>query len=251
MPDVAIFSDFRWQDAVDIVIVGFVVYRLLLLIRGTRAVPMLTGLLVLALAYQGARAFELYTINWILDAVGNVILILIVVVFQHDIRRMLTQVGSGPPFSRRAPIAHGQMIEELTRSAVQLAGRRIGGLLVLGREVGLNEYIEGGTRLDAAVSRDLIVSIFHPSSPLHDGAVVIHKGRIVAAGCLLPLTTNPNVSKTLGTRHRAAIGLTEETDAVVIVVSEEEGKISLVREGRITRDVDAGVLRGTLQQLLT
>jgi diadenylate cyclase len=247
---VAIFSDFRWQDVLDILIVAFVVYRLVLLIRGTRAVPMLTGLIVLAGVYQGARLLELYTVNWILDALGNVILIVIVVVFQHDIRRVLTQVGSGPFFGK-TPVARGQMVEELTRAAVQLAGRRIGALIVLTREVGLNDYIERGTRLDADVVRDLVVSIFLPTSPLHDGAVLIQHDRIVAAGCFLPLTTNPNVSKTLGTRHRAAIGLTEETDAVVIVVSEEEGKISLVREGRITRDIEAGVLRSTLQQLVT
>jgi len=120
---------------------------------------------------------------------------------------------------------------------------------VLEREVGLAEYLEAGNLLDAKVSKELILSVFLPSSPLHDGALIIQQGRITAAGCFLPLTTNPNVSKTLGTRHRAAIGLTEESDAVVIVVSEEEGKISLVRDGRITRDVEAGVLRATLQQL--
>jgi diadenylate cyclase len=173
-----------------------------------------------------------------------------VVVFQQDIRRMLTQVGTGPFYGRMQRLAQGQAIEEITRASVLLAGRRVGGLIVMARDVGLNEYIEGGTRLDAQITKELILSVFLPTSPLHDGAVVLHQGRMVAAGCLLPLTTNPNVSKTLGTRHRAAIGLTEETDAVVIVVSEEEGKISLVREGRITRDVDAGVLRSTLQQLV-
>ena len=246
----ALFNDFRWQDIVDILIVAFVIYRLLLLIQGTRAVSMLIGLVVLAGAYQGAQYLELYTVNWVLDSIGNVILILVVVVFQHDIRRMLTQVGTGPFYGRMQRLAQGQAIEEITRAAVMLAGRRVGALIVLAREVGMNEYIEGGTRLDAQITKELILSIFLPTSPLHDGALVVHQGRIVAAGCLLPLTTNPNVSKTLGTRHRAAIGLTEETDAVVVVVSEEEGKISLVREGRITRDIDAGVLRSTLQQLV-
>jgi uncharacterized protein (TIGR00159 family) len=246
----ALFGDFRWQDVLDILIVGFVVYRLTLLIQGTRAVSMLIGLIVLAAAYQGAQFFELYTVNWVLDSIGNVILILIVVVFQHDIRRMLTQVGTGPFLGRMQRLAQGQVIEEIVRATVLLAGRRVGALVVLARDVGLNEYIEGGTPLDAQVTKELILSIFLPTAPLHDGALILHQGRIVAAGCLLPLTTNPNVSKTLGTRHRAAIGLTEETDAVVIVVSEEEGKISLVREGRITRDLDAGVLRNTLQQLV-
>ena len=247
----SLFKDFRWQDVVDMLIIAFVVYQLVLLIRGTRAVQMITGLLVLAAVYQGAQYFELYTVNWVIDSIGNVLLIVVVVVFQHDIRRMLTQVGTGPLFSGMQRLAQGQAIEELTRAAVLLAARRIGALLVLHREVGLNEYIEGGTRLDAEVTKELIVSIFLPASPLHDGALVVQHGRVVAAGCLLPLTTNPNVSKTLGTRHRAAIGLTEETDAVVVVVSEEEGTISLVREGRITRDLDAGILRSTLQQLFT
>jgi diadenylate cyclase len=245
----SVFRDFRWQDVVDMTIIAFVVYQLGLLIRGTRAVQMIMGLVVLAAVYQGAQYFELYTVNWVLDSIGNVLLIIVVVVFQHDIRRMLTQVGTGPLFHGLPRVAHGQVIEELTRAAVTLAGRRIGALIVVAREVGLNEYMDGGTRLDAQVTKELIQSIFVPSSPLHDGALVIQHGRIVAAGCFLPLTTNPNVSKTLGTRHRAAIGLTEETDAVVIVVSEEEGKISLVREGRITRDLDAGILRSTLQQL--
>lgn len=245
----SVFRDFRWQDVVDMLIIAFVVYQLGLLIRGTRAVQMIMGLVVLAAVYQGAQYFELYTVNWILDSIGNVLLIIVVVVFQHDIRRMLTQVGTGPLFSGLPRVAHGQVIEELTRAAVTLASRRIGALIVMAREVGLNEYMDGGTRVDAQVTKELIQSIFIPSSPLHDGALVIQHGRIVAAGCFLPLTTNPNVSKTLGTRHRAAIGLTEETDAVVIVVSEEEGKISLVREGRITRDLDAGILRSTLQQL--
>ncbi len=246
-----VFHDFRWQDVVDMLIIAFVVYQLGLMIRGTRAVPMIIGLVILAAVYQGAQYFELYTVNWILDSIGNVLLIIVVVVFQADIRRMLTQFGTGPLFSGLPRVAHGQVIEELTRAAVTLASRRIGALIVLAREVGLNEYMEGGTRLDAQVTKELIQSIFIPSSPLHDGALVIQHGRIVTAGCFLPLTTNPHVSKTLGTRHRAAIGLTEETDAVVIVVSEEEGKISLVREGRITRDLDAGVLRSTLQQLFT
>jgi uncharacterized protein (TIGR00159 family) len=245
----SVFSDFRWQDVVDMLIIGFVVYQLVLLIRGTRAVQMIIGLLVLAAVYQGAQFFELYAVNWVLDSIGNVILIVVVVVFQADIRRMLTQVGTGPLSSRMQRLAHGQAIEEITRAAVLLAGRRVGALIVLAREVGLNEYVEGGTRLDAQMTKELVLSIFLPSSPLHDGALVVQHGRIVAAGCFLPLTANPNVSKTLGTRHRAAIGLTEETDAVVIVVSEEEGTISLVCEGHITRNLDAGVLRSTLQPL--
>lgn len=244
-----LLANFRLQDAVDIAIIAFVVYRIIDLIRGTRAARMLVGLLVVFLTYLSSQFFDLYTLNWVLDNFLSSVLLVIVVIFQHDIRRALTQVGSGPFFGGSYRMA-GQDLEEIVRSAVTLASRKIGALIVLEREVGLNEYVEGGTALDARISKELLSSIFLTSSPIHDGAVVVRNGRITAAGCFLPLTANPNVSKTLGTRHRAAIGLTEETDAVVLVVSEEEGSISLVSEGRITRNVDAGTLRTTLQKLL-
>ena len=177
-------------------------------------------------------------------------LVLLFIVFQDDIRRMLTQVGTGPLYTRRDRVAQNQAVEEMVKAVTHLASRRVGAPIVLQHEVGLNEYIDVGTRLDARVSRELVTSIFLPDSPIHDGALIIQNGRITAAGCFLPLTANPNVSKTLGTRHRAAIGLTEETDAVVIAVSEEDGTISLAREGKITRDIDGATLRTTLQRLL-
>jgi diadenylate cyclase len=244
-----LLSTLRLQDAIDILLIAFVIYRIIDLIRGTRAVQMLIGLAVVFLAFLSSQYFQLYTLNWILDNFLSSILLVIVVIFQDDIRRALTQVGTRPFFGSE-PAIQQQDLEEIIRAAVSLASKRIGALIVLQREVGLNEYVEVGTQLDARVSRELIASIFLPSSPIHDGALIIHKGRIIAAGCFLPLTTNPHVSKTLGTRHRAAIGLTEETDAVVIVISEEEGAISMVREGRITRDVDAGTLRSTIQKLM-
>jgi uncharacterized protein (TIGR00159 family) len=242
-------SNLRIQDAVDILIIAYVIYRIIDLIRGTRAVQMLIGLGVVFLIYLSSQSFQLYTLNWILDNFLSSILLVIVVIFQDDIRRALTQVGTRT-FIGRKPQLQQQDLEEVVRAAVALASKRIGGLIVVQREVGLNQYMEVGTHLDAQVSRELIVSIFLPASPIHDGALIIHQGRIIAAGCFLTLTTNPFVSKTLGTRHRAAIGLTEETDAIVVVVSEEEGTISLVREGRITRGMDAGTLRNTLQKLL-
>lgn len=245
-----LFANIRFRDLIDIAIIAFVIYRIIDLIRGTRAVQMVIGLVVVFLAYLASQAFQLFTLNWILDNFLSSFLLVIVVIFQNDIRRALAEVGSGPFFGRER-LLQTQDLEEITKAAVTLASKHIGALLVIQRDVGLNEYIEIGTRLDARVSRELINSIFVPTSPIHDGALVMQKGRITAAGCFLPLTTNPHVSKTLGTRHRAAIGLTEETDAIAIVVSEEEGKISLVREGRITRDVDAGTLRNTLQQLVT
>ncbi len=244
-----ILLTFRWQDGVDIFLLAIGIYSLIQLVRGTRAVAMLIGLgMVFGLAFLSG-VFEIYTVNIILNYLLQSSAVLFIIVFQNDVRRLLTQVGTAPLFSGDR-IAQGQSLEELVRAAAHLAGRRVGALIVLQNEVGLNEYIDVGTRLDARVSRELITSIFLPESPIHDGALIIQNGRITAAGCFLPLTTNPNVSKTLGTRHRAAIGLTEETDAMVVVVSEEDGTISLVREGTITRDVDAATLRTTLQRLL-
>ena len=244
----AIFEHMRLADAVDILIIAMLIYWLINLIRGTRAVSMLIGLLVVVGMYSASQYFELYTLSYILDNFLSSAFLLIVVIFQNDIRRALTEVGRGT-FIAGDRKQRSQWIDEITRAAVMLAGRKIGALMVLEREVGLNEYLDAGTLIDARVSRELLASIFLPQSPIHDGAVIVRQGRIAAAGCFLPLTANPAVSKSLGSRHRAAIGLSEETDAAVVVVSEEEGTISLVREGRITRDIDAGALRATLAQL--
>jgi uncharacterized protein (TIGR00159 family) len=241
---------FRWQDGVDIFVVTVLIYSGWKLIRGTRAVPMLIALLMVYGVYFLSDRLEIYTVNILLNFLLANSLLLFLIVFQNDVRRVLTQLGSGPLFSSRDRLAQAQEVEELVKAVAHLAGRRVGALIVLQNEVGLNEYIDVGTRLDARVSRELVTSIFLPGSPIHDGALIIQHGRITAAGCFLPLTTNPNVSKTLGTRHRAAIGLTEETDAIVLVVSEEDGTASLVRQGTITRDVDAATLRTTLQRLL-
>jgi uncharacterized protein (TIGR00159 family) len=244
-----LLDNFRLQDAVDIGLVAFVIYSVIELIRGTRAARMLIGLCVVFLIYLSSQVFDLYTLNWILDNFLSSVLLVIVIIFQNDIRRALVQVGSRPFFAADHRLG-GQDLEEIIRAVVTMVSRRIGGLIVFERETGLNEFIEGGTNLDAQISKELIQSVFATSSPIHDGALIVRKGRITAAGCFLPLTTNPNVSKTLGTRHRAAIGITEESDAVVVAVSEEDGGISLVADGRITRDLDAGTLRGTLQKLL-
>jgi uncharacterized protein (TIGR00159 family) len=246
-----LLTQLRWQDAVDITLIAVVVYWIILRIRGTRAVQMLIGLVILFATYLISQIFELYTLNWVLDNFLTSILLIIVILFQNDIRRALTEVGRGPFFGLKTRATYGLMLEELTRATSRLADRRVGALIVLEREVGLNDYMEAGTTIDAAVSKELIESIFLPTAPMHDGALVVRGGRIAAAGCILPLTTNPNVTKALGTRHRAAIGITEETDAVVVVVSEEEGTASLVRGGHITRNLDAAALRVALQQLFT
>lgn len=244
-----LLDNFRLQDAIDIGIVAFIVYSLIELIRGTRAARMLIGLGVVVLVYISSRLFSLYTVNWIIDNFLSSVLLVIVIIFQHDIRRALVQVGSRPFFGTDHRLA-GQDLEEIIRAVVTMASRRVGALVIFERETGLNEFMEGGTALDARISKELLLSVFVTTSPIHDGALIVRKGRVAAAGCFLPLSANPNVSKTLGTRHRAAIGITEESDAVAITVSEEDGGISLVADGRITRDLDAGTLRGTLQKLL-
>ncbi len=244
-----LIANFRVEDAVDVGVIAFLVYHTLDLIRGTRAARMLLGLGVVFLVFFTSQLFDLYTVNWVLDNFLSSILLVIIVIFQNDIRRALTQVGSGPFFGGDHGLQRGD-VEEVVRAAVTMATKRVGALVVFERDVGLSEYIEAGTAVDAAISRELIVSIFQPSSPVHDGAIIVSNRRMAAAGCFLPLTTNPNVSKALGTRHRAAIGVTEETDAVVVVVSEEDGRISLVRSGRLTRDLDAANLREKLESLL-
>lgn len=244
-----IFTQLRWQDVLDVGIVAFVVYRLIHMILGTRAMQMIIGLVVVLLAYVSSQMLGLFTLNWVLDNFLGSIILVVIVIFQSDIRRALTQVGTAPLFGGVDRIERGQLLEEVAKAVVALASKRIGALIVLEREVGLNEYIEVGTNLDARVSRELVESVFAPHSPMHDGALVIQKGRATAARCFLPLSMNPNLDKVLGTRHRAAVGLTEETDAAAVVISEEQGTISLVVGGVVTQDLDGSQLRGSLQRL--
>ena len=242
-------QNFRLADLADILLITILIYYGINQIRGTRAVQMVIGLVAVALLFGASQYFELYTLSWLLNNFLASLLLVVVILFQSDIRRALTRVGRGSWFGRERE-KRNEMIDEISRAAVLLATKRVGALIAVEREVGLSEYLEAGTSIDARVSGELLTSLFLPASPLHDGAVVVREGRIAAASCFLPLTTSPLISRTLGSRHRAAIGLTEETDAVVIVVSEEEGQISLVRDGKITRDMDAGSLRTTLTQLV-
>ena len=242
----------RWQDGLDVGIIAFLVYQVLQMIRGTRAMQMIVGLAVIVLAFAASRALGLFTLNWALDNFLSSIILVIVVIFQSDIRRALTQVGTAQLFGTadRSVQRREDVVEEVAQAVTALAQRKVGGLVVLQREVGLNEYMEIGTRLDARVSRELLESVFMPHSPIHDGALVIHKGRVTAVRCLLPLSTNPNLRKTWGTRHRAALGVTEETDAVAIVVSEQEGTIALVVGGNVTENVQGEQLRTALKGLI-
>jgi len=238
----------RWQDIVDILLVSFIIYRTILLIRGTRAVQMLIGIAVLIVIYFGARELELLTLYWLLRTLLSSIFLIIIIVFQRDIRRALTQVGK-TPFYKTYDDALQNTIQVVVASARYLSRRRIGGLIVIERETGLRDYIESGHKLDANLTTELLVSLFLPSSPLHDGGVIIHDNRIQTAGCLLPLTKNPYINKRYGTRHRAAIGLSEETDAVIVVISEETQEISLVQHGSITTVSDETVLLNKLEEI--
>jgi diadenylate cyclase len=231
-------------DTLDIALVAMSVYWLLLLIKGTRAEQMMLGLLLLVLAWLVSQQAQLATFGFILDNFLSWGVLIVIVIFQGDIRRGLTRVGRGVFSSPPRHRLHS--IEETVRACQALAQRRVGALLVLQREIELEEFMELGVRLDAELSRDLLVSIFLPYSPLHDGAVVIRENRIAAAGCILPLALRAGLPSALGTRHRAALGISEETDAIAVVVSEESGRISLVCGGEITGDLDGSHLRQSL-----
>ncbi|MFH7325023.1 diadenylate cyclase CdaA [Desulfurivibrio sp. C05AmB] len=234
-------TSLRWQDVLDILIVAYLIYRIILLIRGTRAMQMLIGIAVLIVIYFAARELEFLTLYWLLSTFLSSIFLIIIIIFQRDIRRALTQFGR-TPFGKAGEKTH-QVLDEVVRAAYLLAQKRIGGLIVLERETGLKDFLESGQPLDSMVSHQLLYSLFVHESPLHDGAVIIRDDRIVAAACVLPLAKNPYISKHLGTRHRAAIGISEETDAVVIVISEETGRVSLAQHGALTLDLDEKALR--------
>jgi diadenylate cyclase len=240
-----------WWDLLDIGLVSFLMYELLLLIRGTRAVQMaLSGGFLLGLFFV-SRWLQLETVNWVIRNLATYVVFAIIVLFQSDIRRALAHFGRAPFFRyfERAASAD-ETIEELVVAVTTLAARQIGAIIAIERQIGLRNYIEGGIPLDAMVTYDLMASIFQPLSPLHDGAAIIQGDRIAAAACFLPLSVNPRVSRDLGTRHRAALGLTEENDAVAIVVSEETGNISLVIAGDMERGLSADALRIRLRSLL-
>ena len=207
-----------WRDALDIALVAAILYRLLLIIRGTKAAQMLIGLAVLLVASIVAKMVPLYTLDWLLHGFLGYIIIAMIVIFQPEIRRALAHMGQTSFLQAFASAEELKGLEEIVKAVISLADRKIGGLIVIERETRLQDFVELGTQLDAKVSRELLMSIFHPTSPIHDGAVVIRGNRVVAAGCFLPLALAGNLSSTMGTRHRAALGITEETDAVVLIV---------------------------------
>jgi diadenylate cyclase len=238
-------------DILDILIVSLLIYEALKLIRGTRAMQMAIGLLLVLLLFYISQAFPLRTVGWLIRSVLAYAFFAAIVLFQVDIRRALSHLGRAPFFrylgrSERA----AETLEEVVTAAGMLAKARVGAIIAFEREIGLRNYVESGIPIDANVSYDLITTIFQPSTPLHDGAVIISEERIAAAACFLPLSVSPLLDKNLGTRHRAAIGLTEETDAVAVVISEERGEISLARQGRLARGLTPDDLRNRLRTLL-
>jgi len=244
---------FGWRSLADILVLAIIIYQLLRIFRGTRAFRMLSGILVLAIAYiltGPGRTLALPTVNRVLGALLLLAPLAIVVLFQNHIRRMLAIVGSNPLAGLQRSSGGEKMVEEIVLAAATLSQKRHGALIVLEREQGLRTFAETGIELDAVVSYDLLTTIFMPHTPLHDGAVVIADGRIRAASCFLPLTTGARLSREYGSRHRAAIGISEETDAVALVVSEETGAVSLVREGRIRRGLEPQELRTALLHIL-
>ncbi len=244
---ISVIPEPRWQDILDILIVAYVIYRIALLIRATRTAQMVIGLGIVAGAFVGSQMLGLFTLNWLLNNFFGSLIVILVVIFQSDIRRALTGLGARSFFTTRTNVA--SVAQELAAAAAWLSARRIGALIVLEQEVGLQEFVETGRMIDGRVSPELLETIFMRGSPLHDGAAIIKGDRLVAAACLLPLSANPNVSLALGTRHRAAIGLTEDNDAVVLVVSEEDGTVSIARNGQLQRGLDANAVVETLQEL--
>jgi len=240
-----------WWDLVDILVVSILIYEVLKLIRGTRAVQMAVGGGLIAVLFYGSRYWHLDTLNWLVRSMFGYVVFGIIVLFQSDIRRALAHFGRAPFFRYLAKTESAEeSIEELAVAASMLSAQRVGAIIALERQIGLRNYIEGGIPLDAVLTYDLVVSIFQLKSPLHDGAVIVREDRVAAAACFLPLTVNPKLSTELGSRHRAAIGLTEENDSIAIVVSEETGSISLVVDGQIERGMTADALRSRLREMV-
>ena len=243
-------GQFGWNDLIEVTIIAYFFYRLLLLLRRTQAMRMVWGLVVLGLFGMFASLVGFQTLDWLLSNVYAYIVIAIIVLFQNEIRRLLTQLGRTAYFRsmRRGAI---DPIDEIVTAAAGMGANHHGAIIVFEREMSLSQYAEGGIALDATASYDLCVSIFNPGAPLHDGAVIMRQGRVAAAACFLPLTRNPQLSRELGSRHRAAIGISEETDCVALVVSEETGKISIVFDGQLSRGLDPVTLAERLRELLS
>lgn len=238
------FADLTWQesikDAIDILIVTYIIYHLILLVRGTRAVQLLKGILVLVVIWAASTWFDLYTLKWLMNQMFTFGVLAIFIIFQPELRRALEQLGRGKLFGRTTADEEefSREIGEIIKAVNYLSRGKIGALIVFERNTGLNEYKESGIPTQSVITSELLINIFIPNTPLHDGAIIIQDHRIAAAACYLPLSENPFISKELGTRHRAAIGISEVGDAVSVVVSEETGQISLAINGQVVRGIN-------------
>jgi diadenylate cyclase len=244
IPILTSWTQAAWA-ALDILLVAVLIYQVLVMIRGTRAVPMLVGLMVVAITFYLARIGELATLNWVVSHVLPYLVFALIVVFQSEIRHVLADLGRRLTFFSGSS-ADGDSYDDIVLAANLFSQHQTGALIVIEREIGLRTHIESGVPLDARLSYDLLATVFRPSAPLHDGAVIVQKDRIAAAACFLPLSMNPLLSTQLGTRHRAGIGITEETDAIAVICSEETGAISLAIGGQIERDLTVEQLRERL-----
>jgi diadenylate cyclase len=238
------------RDAVDVLIVAFLFYRLLILVRGTRAAQMFIGLITLVFLGFLSEFLHLAVLSWIVNSLRTVWVIVFVIIFQPELRKALSQISESRVFKRFVPVEEFAYLAEIQNAVERLSRKGLGALIVIERTVGLRNYLETGTKIDAAVSAELIETVFTPPSPLHDGAVIISGGVLMGAGCILPLSSNPDVERRLGTRHRAALGLSEESDAIVIVISEETRQISIAEGGTLTRGLQMGDLKSRLSGLL-
>ncbi|HEY5037952.1 MAG TPA: diadenylate cyclase CdaA [bacterium] len=243
---ITLFSNFRFADVLDILVVSYVTYQVLLLIREVRATRIVLGFSILFMATVFASQFHLFTMDWLLSNLGPFFLIAFVVVFQPDLRRIITQIGRGG-FLGGVFQGDALLFKEITLAAKDLVKTKRGAIIVMERDDNLQSVFDSGTKIEADVTAELLITLFVPHSPLHDGAVIIRGGKIAAAGCILPLSQNPNLNKSYGTRHRAAVGITEETDALAIVVSEENHNIAFAMAGKITPEIDVE----TLEEMLT
>ena len=248
-----VLAALRWRDALDITLLAAVIYRVLVVFRGTRAAQMVIGLALLVAGTLVARRLDLMGLTWLLDNFWSFWAVALVVLFQPELRRALARVGEGrlvPGLLGASRAERAHVIDEIVDAAESLTARRIGALVVIERSAGLRQYAELGVAVDGLVSADLLVSVFLPYSPLHDGAVFVQGSRLVAAGCFLPLSRNLQIARSLGTRHRAALGISEETDAVAIAVSEETGRVTIAVGGHIETVRDLAALRSRLGDLV-